>query len=90
MGREFRGAAGTRAEWFSDGSGAMLRTTVSRQDIPAFIKWLEQGPPQPRYRIRDGVTFDFIPDYVSGKPEPRTCTTYNMPVDPADIEEVWE
>ena len=66
MSKEFYTSSpgGSRAEWFNDGSGVKVHYggTIHAHDIPAFIEWLQEGPPKPKYRITK--TFDREPQYV--------------------------
>ena len=64
MSREFNPDADyVVAEW-ADGSVMVDSHGIAADEIPAFVAWLQEGPPKKRYRITK--TFDFKPASVYG------------------------
>ena len=41
------------AHWGRTGEAAVDRGYISPHDAPAFIEWLQDGPPKPQYRITE-------------------------------------
>ncbi len=75
---EFGGFDLNKSEW----------NGIGPDDIPAFIAWLQEGPPKKRWRIKSGVTFPNMPDMVAMRmPD---GSTRHTPLSGEMIEEVWE
>jgi hypothetical protein len=85
MSKEFRGGDRCIAAVWDDNGHMNVKPTIGVNDIPAFIAWLQEGPPKKRYRITK--TFDKRPGVVSYFTE---STDYHNTLTDSDIEEVWE
>jgi hypothetical protein len=65
MSKEFRDSHGKkRAQWTVIGCFDLLHD-IPAEDIPAFIVWLQEGPPKKEWRITR--TFGFKPVFVSDR-----------------------
>ena len=66
-------------KWWLKLNGAVFST---QDGISAFREWVDEGPPEPSYRITR--TFKHMPSYVYTPNEPDEW------ISDGDIEEVWE
>lgn len=93
MSKVFRNASGIEfMEWLSDGVGMVgPYSNIHTKDIPAFIAWLQEGPPKKRWRAT--FTSDVRPEFMDVFPADyagRYPQVERVLLSPDDIEEVWE
>lgn len=87
MSEEFYAVGDTSptAYWSRDGE-LVVRTGARPDDVPAFIAWLQEGPPKKRWRITK--TFPERPVSVDRCGFDTPCVREHLHME--DIEEVWE